>query len=264
MNPAVSHLNQIRNDTAYAGILAGWDPAFYARYAATLHPGPDGCRVLDVGCGVGQVVRTLADQGIDAHGVDVASANIERSRLLTDRCRLYDGRRLPFPNAHFDATGALNVLEHVEEPEAFLAELVRVTRPGGRVVVSSPNFLRILGWRDYHPRMRGIRNKLRNLLALIDRRRRMRHAPDTIRFERMTPIVKEPFTPDDDAIVCTNALDMAFFLRRLGCRPEIIACTDRDVPRWIDWLLNATPLRYGLFNAFIVARRTMERTPDPA
>ena len=45
----------------------------------------------------------------------------------------------------------------------------------------------------------------------------------------MTPIVKEPFTPDDDAIVATNAVEIAFFLGRAGCEIVSVACTDRYV-----------------------------------
>jgi len=151
--------------------------------------------------------------------------------------------------------GALNVLEHVEEPEAFVADVVRVTRPGGRIVLSSPNFLRAIGWRDYHPRMRGPANKWRNALALLRRRRQMRDQPAAVRFERMTPIIKTPFTPDDDAIVCTNGLDMAFFLERNGCEVESVSCTDRVVSPLVETLLNATPLRYAMFNAFVRARK---------
>ncbi len=72
-------------------------------------------------------------------------------------------RRLPFPDRHFASVGALNVLEHVEQPEAFIAELVRVTEPDGRIVLSSPNFFRVLGFRDYHPHMRGVGTKLPQL-----------------------------------------------------------------------------------------------------
>ncbi|MFM8359824.1 MAG: class I SAM-dependent methyltransferase, partial [Verrucomicrobiota bacterium] len=156
---------------------------------------------------------------------------------------------------HFAVVGALNVLEHVEDPEDFLREMVRVCRPGGRIVVSSPNFLRVFGWRDYHPRMRGLGNKWRNARALLARRRRMRTTPETVRFERMPPIIKEPFTPDDDAIVCTNALDIRFFLARLGGKVERVECTDRYVPGLLNRVLNGTPLKYGLFNAFVVARK---------
>lgn len=255
MGANTSHLDQVRDDVAYSDILANWDAAFYAKFTRTLRPSAPGARVLDVGCGVGQVVATLAREGFDAWGVDVAEANIVRSRQLTDRCRWYDGGRLPFPDGHFASVGALNVLEHVQEPEAFVAEVVRVTAPGGQIVLSSPNFLRALGWRDYHPRMRGVGNKWRNLRALLARRRQMRTEPEAVRFERMTPIIKEPFTPDDDAIVCTNAMDMAFFLRRAGCDVLRAECTDRLVHPLVDFVLNATPARYGMFNAFVVARR---------
>ena len=83
----------------------------------------------------------------------------------------------------------------------------------------------------------------------------MKTAPGTIRFDRMTPVVKEPFSPDDDAIVATNSLEIAFFLREFGCQIESIVCKDRYVARPIDLLLNLTPLRYLMFNAFVIAHK---------
>lgn len=251
----MSHQETYRHNEAYAEFLEQWDPGFYAKYADTLLPGRPGARVLDVGCGAGQVVGRLTQAGYEAHGVDVSEPNIARASRHSPHCRMYDGRHLPFPDRHFAAVGALNVLEHVEEPEAFVAELVRVAAPGGRVVLSSPNFFRVLGWRDYHPRMRGLGNKWRNLRRLWFKRRQMTRQPDAVRFDRMTPIVKEPFTPDDDAIVATNPLEISFFLRRNGCAIERVECTDRYVARPADWVLNLTPTRYAMFNAFVVARR---------
>jgi SAM-dependent methyltransferase len=251
----MSHQETYRHNEAYAEFLASWDAAFYAKYADTLRPARPGARVLDVGCGVGQVVARLTEAGFEAYGVDVSEPNIARARQFSGRCALYDGRHLPFPDAHFASVGALNVLEHVEAPEAFIRELSRVTEPGGRVVLSSPNFFRVLGFRDYHPRMRGLANKWRNWRRLREKFRQMRNAPDEVRFDRMTSIVKEPFTPDDDAIVATNPLEMRFFLERAGCVVESVACTDRYVAKSLDFLLNLTPLRYVMFNAFLVARR---------
>lgn len=251
----MSHQETYRQNESYAKFLASWDPAFYGKYAATLQPALPGSRVLDVGCGVGQVVERLQKAGFEAYGVDVSEPNIRRARQITDRCQLYDGKRLPFPDEHFGAVGALNVLEHVDAPEAFIADLVRVTAREGKIVLSSPNFFRVLGFRDYHPRMRGLKNKYLNASRLWQKRRQMRKSPQEVRFDRMTPIVKEPFTPDDDAIVATNPLEMRFFLERAGCVVESVECTDRYVSRLVDLCLNLTPARYLMFNAFLVARR---------
>ena len=249
------HETFYRQNEAYAEFLAGWDAGFYSKYTDTLRPPAPGGRALDVGCGVGQVVGRLTQAGCEAYGVDVSEPNIERARKFSERCQIYEGKRLPFPDQHFASVGALNVLEHVDEPEAFLQELVRVTEIGGRVVVSSPNFFRVVGFHDYHPKMRGFGNKWRNWKRLQEKRRQMRDDPAGVRFDRMTPIVKQPFTPDDDAIFATNGVEMAFFLERFGCTVEKVECTDREVAAPIDFLLNLTPLRYLMFSAFVVARR---------
>ncbi|MDB6108853.1 MAG: Demethylrebeccamycin-D-glucose O-methyltransferase [Pedosphaera sp.] len=251
----MSHQETYLQNEAYAEFLAGWDANFYAKYADALQPTQPGARALDVGCGVGQVVARLKQAGFEAYGVDVSEPNISRAQKFSDRCRLYDGRKLPFPDQHFASVGALNVLEHVDEPEAFIAELVRVTAPGGRIVLSSPNFFRVFGFRDYHPHMRGLGSKWRNWRRLREKQALMRTRPAEARFDHMTPIVKQPFTPDDDAIVATNALEMEFFLTRAGCVVESVACTDRYVAKPVEFLLNLGPWRYLMFNAFLLARR---------
>jgi 2-polyprenyl-3-methyl-5-hydroxy-6-metoxy-1,4-benzoquinol methylase len=251
----MSHQETYRHNEAYAEFLANWDENFYAKYTDRLKPTKPGGRALDVGCGAGQVVGKLTQAGYEAYGVDVSEPNIERARKHSDRCFFYDGQRLPFPEKFFASAGALNVLEHVEKPEAFISEIVRVVEPGGKVIISSPNFFRVFGFRDYHPKMRSIANKLGNWKRLRQKKRQMRNAPEQVRFDKMTPIVKEPFTPDDDAIVATNGYEIAFFLEGAGCEIEEVSCTDRYVPRPAEIVLNATPLRYLMFNAFVVARK---------
>jgi SAM-dependent methyltransferase len=251
----MSHQESYRHNEAYAEFLANWDENFYAKYTDRLKPARAGARVLDVGCGAGQVVGKLTQAGFEAYGVDVSEPNIERARKHSDRCFFYDGKHLPFPDRYFASAGALNVLEHVEEPEAFIPEMVRVVEPGGTVVISSPNFFRVFGFRDYHPKMRGLGNKLANWKRLRQKRQQMRSDAAKVRFDRMTPIVKEPFTPDDDAIIATNAYEIAFFLEWAGCEIKEVACTDRYVAKPVELVLNATRLRYMMFNSFVVAQR---------
>ena len=76
-----------RQNEAYAEFLAGWDAAFYAKYADALKPRRPGAPVLDVGCGVGQVVARLSEAGFEAYGVDVSEPNIARARQFCPRER---------------------------------------------------------------------------------------------------------------------------------------------------------------------------------
>lgn len=252
--PPSGHAQTYRQNQAYTHVLEGWNPAFYAKYASVLAAVGPGKSVLDVGCGVGKVLERLQQAGCDAWGVDVSETSIARAREICPNVQVYPGRRLPFPDRQFAAGGAVNVLEHVEEPEVFIAELVRVVQTGGRIVLSSPNFLRFFG-PGYHPRMIGLRNKWANYRQLAAIRRQIGVNPSAVRFQRMPPIIRPEFHPDDDAIIATNPMEMTHFLRLNGCDIERVECTDRVVNPVLDFLLNATPLRYGMFNTFIVARR---------
>jgi SAM-dependent methyltransferase len=105
-----------------------------------------GQRVLDVGCGTGVVTRAAARRVAPSGrviGVDSSSALLTVARGYADNeglgalieLRQGDCRRLPFADASFDAALAVTLLAHVPQAERALAELVRVTRPGGRVGV---------------------------------------------------------------------------------------------------------------------------------
>jgi SAM-dependent methyltransferase len=99
--------------------------------------------LLDVGCGVGLVHGLVRERFPNVTGVDVAPAALAQASRDSDggRFALYDGRHLPFDAGAFDLTYAVNVLHHVppEGWSAFCAELARVTRPGGLVVVFEHN-----------------------------------------------------------------------------------------------------------------------------
>jgi SAM-dependent methyltransferase len=118
------------------------------RLTALLKPRPGG-RLLDVGCGTGEAVRGLARHvgaGGRVVGVDLGSAMIAEAQRRSKRAGLQvgfqvmDAHRLDFPDDCFDGCRAARVLQHVEDPERVVAEMVRVTRPGGRVVAYDPDW----------------------------------------------------------------------------------------------------------------------------
>ncbi|MGI8461533.1 MAG: class I SAM-dependent methyltransferase [Solirubrobacterales bacterium] len=88
-----------------------------------------GSRVLDYGCGAAQY-RSLAPEGCQYVGADLPG-NPEASVELSP-----DGR-LPVEDASFDALLSTQVLEHVTDPELYLAESARALRPGGRMLLST-------------------------------------------------------------------------------------------------------------------------------
>jgi ubiquinone/menaquinone biosynthesis C-methylase UbiE len=104
-----------------------------------------GLAVLDVGCGTGDDAREIAALvGLEGRvvGVDVSPTMIGEARkrsLATDaRIEFIEGSALalPYPDESFDRVRTDRVLVHLQEPARALAEMVRVVRPGGRVVVS--------------------------------------------------------------------------------------------------------------------------------
>jgi len=251
----MGHQETYRHNEDYAAFLEGWPVSFFEKYITTLLRAKGQGRMLDVGCGVGQVVESLLHHEVEAMGVDVSYPNIRKAQARGLACEVYDGKCLPFEEGSFASVGAFNVLEHVDDPEGFLIELVRVVQPGGWVVVSSPNFFRVLGWADYHPRMRGIANKWGNLRRLLQKRRILKGAREHWSFDRMEPINRPVFSPDDDAIIATNPMEIAAFLGDAGCHIESVACTDRPVAGWLDACLNAGPWKYAMLNGFVVAKR---------
>jgi SAM-dependent methyltransferase len=94
------------------------------------------CRVLDVGCGLGFYGRHLLEAGYAWQGVEVKESDcVELARQGLPHRRV-DGRGLPFADDAFDATMCIEVLEHIEDTDAFLRETRRVAP---RLLVSVPN-----------------------------------------------------------------------------------------------------------------------------
>jgi ubiquinone/menaquinone biosynthesis C-methylase UbiE len=95
-------------------------------------------RALDVGTGAGALAFALAPLVREVVGLDPVPELLElaRARALPNTEFVEgDGTALPFPDASFDFAGTLRTLHHVAQPERVVAELGRVTRSGGHVLV---------------------------------------------------------------------------------------------------------------------------------
>lgn len=95
--------------------------------------------VLEVGCGTGLILRKLAGFANSAQGVDLSPGMLEKARERGLNVREGSATALPFEDASFDVTCSFKVLAHVREIETALAEMARVTRPGGYVIAEFYN-----------------------------------------------------------------------------------------------------------------------------
>jgi SAM-dependent methyltransferase len=140
-------------ETLKARLKATWMTGDYGHFATYLEPGalkflgriaiePD-VRLLDVGCGAGQIAIPAARAGADVTGVDIATNLIEQARARAGLEGLEvsfdegDAEMLPYEDASFDLVVSLIGAMFAPRPERVAAELLRVCRSGGRIVMGN-------------------------------------------------------------------------------------------------------------------------------
>jgi SAM-dependent methyltransferase len=188
--------------------------------------GDSGGEALDAGMGPGRLLAALERRGWHVSGVDVSEEMLAlaRRRLPHAAERLVRApiELLPFPDESFDLVVATGVLEYADDLDAALAEIARTVRPGGRAIVSLPN------WWSVSALCR--RYVLYPAARLLPRRGREAPPPPRrlVRAEEFEALLtRADLAPT--AVRLTSFRPRAF--RRLGLRPlaaQIVFATERQ------------------------------------
>lgn len=150
MNVMINELTP-EMEAVKAKMKATWNSGDYGTFARYMEPGalqlladwqiPSGVRLLDVACGTGQIAIPAARAGIQATGLDLAPNWVEQARAraaaegLSAQFDEGDAEQLPYEDASFDVIVSLVGAMFAPRPERVAAELVRVCRPGGRIIM---------------------------------------------------------------------------------------------------------------------------------
>ena len=153
-----------------------WDPETYGREGAFVHRLAGGVvewlnpqageRILDLGCGDGQLTSQLASMGARVTGVDASEAMVEAARARGVDAEQGTAERLPFPAEEFDAVFSNAVLHWVRGQDEMMGEVRRVLKRGGRFVAEMGGhgnvaaihvaFRAVLGRHGYADREEGV------------------------------------------------------------------------------------------------------------
>lgn len=153
LNPQARQMadeSMVRNLAAQAEAIWPQEAPLFEGYGL-----PPGARVLDLGCGTGEISSRLAHAFPDAEvvGVDVLPVHVEHaSRRFADLAprlsfRTGDGFALEFEDDGFDLAVCRHMLQSVPRPERVVAELVRVLKPGGRLHLLAEDYAMM----HFHP-----------------------------------------------------------------------------------------------------------------
>lgn len=123
-----------------------FQPDIYDRVLA-FAPDDRGSSILDVGAGQGYFSRRLKDMGYAVHACDYLSENFRCPDIPFITADLNE--RIPCSDDQYDCTMSIEVIEHIENHFRFMSEAMRVTKPGGLLIVTTPNVLSLPSRRHF-------------------------------------------------------------------------------------------------------------------
>ena len=122
---------------------------------------------LDIGAGAGGNTRELEAAGWQATALEFSDAGVELARARGLEVVQGDARDMPFPDDSFGLAVAYDVLEHIKEDDQVVAEIARVVRPGGKVLIAVSAYPRL--WSPHDEAVGHVRRYTRpELVALFD------------------------------------------------------------------------------------------------
>jgi SAM-dependent methyltransferase len=203
--------------------------------------------VLDVGCGVGMYTAAFRRRTPRVFGIELDHPCALEAKGRAAGVAQARGERLPFPDASFDLVFSHEVLEHTDDDGAAVKEMMRVTRPAGRIVIFVPN--RLYPFETHGIMWRGT-YRFGNIPFV-------NWLPDTLR-ERLAPHVRAYTWQGLERMFAGLPVRLVHRTTIYARYDNIVARAPRvgRLLRAITYALERTPLRAFGLSHFLVLERT--------
>ena len=96
--------------------------------------------LLEVGCGRGEFLKHFKKLGLDVYGVDISPEAPDYQRDISIQICDIEAKGLPFPDKSFDIIYSKSLIEHLNNPDVYVSETVRVLKPGGLLLTLVPDW----------------------------------------------------------------------------------------------------------------------------
>lgn len=100
-----------------------------------------GQKILDVGCGRGDFSKGFKDLGLEVYGLDREKTDSDMLNGINVQYADLETEKIPLSDATFDIIFSKSVIEHFFNPENFMKECYRVLKPGGKIIIMTPDWL---------------------------------------------------------------------------------------------------------------------------